>query len=236
MHLHSQTCLVTVWSLWKLYPQCSGIIQMCQLGLFPFTTLEPCDHQFWKHFSFLWYISALCFPSLYRLPRCQIIYFLGVFVNAFFPSNVVFLISKNYFLFWLLEHPVLFHWQNTDSYFSEAIRYVFWGFFCLQLSAVSSDISLSLLVLASTLHVGNLLKTGSDPCCPSLFLSESSGNSLWWRNRPVLWLLWWLREATYTSTWDVSISWFCPWLHRCNRWGKLREGAGALSGPFFATS
>lgn len=43
---------------------------------------------------------------------------------------------------------------------------------------VSSDISLSLLVLASTLRAGNLLKTGSDPCCPSLSLNESSGNSL----------------------------------------------------------
>ena len=33
MHLHSQTCSVTVWSLWKLYPQGSGITQKFQLGL-----------------------------------------------------------------------------------------------------------------------------------------------------------------------------------------------------------
>lgn len=103
---------VTVFSLWKLYPQYVLELHTVPVRTFSFTILEPCNHQFWKHFGFPWYtILSFTFTfSLYGSPWCQMFYSVSWESLSTLFFLFVFWISKNYFLFWLFS--ILFYFIN----------------------------------------------------------------------------------------------------------------------------
>lgn len=128
MHLHSQTCLVT--GHFGLIPSI-GIIGMCQLGLFhspPWNLVVINSGNISPFFdTFLPFVSLFtdCLDVRWSISWESL--------STLFPSNGVSkIISSSGFYGILVYFPDKI---VTLCSYSEAIHYVFEGFYCLQLSA-----------------------------------------------------------------------------------------------------